>query len=236
MAGVPECPSIEVLSRELAARLPGGATIQVTYPGDPPSALALVQQLMAQSSAALAPLAPAFSTIRTVLAVVEWAQSVPLVIANPPEFAEKTQELIDAAADMASLAPPLSVPAMVVSLLDVLIAMLEGMVTEMQGIIDYQARIADAQSVLDGLGAGGNEAIQGAITCATSHVDSMMLNFDESMSSAGGFIDLINLFMALIGLDPVPDLGKLDDDPTGSIEALGVMIDTIKVVRSAIPL
>lgn len=233
MAQLPECPTVDVIARELIARLPGGANVQIAYPGDPPSPLALVQQMMAQASAAMAPLSPAFTTINTVTAVIEFCKSV--VTLNPVEIAEALQTLIDAAAEMASLAPPLSVPAMVVSMLDILLTMLDGMVTELQSIIDYQARIADAQAILDSL-PQGNAAIEAAISCANVQIEWKQQNLDESLSSAGGFVDLINLFMSLIGLDPISGLGELDEDSADAIDTLSDLINTIRTIREAIPL
>lgn len=235
MVAAIECPQVEVVDRDLCVTFPGGARVCVQYPGNPPSLLALVQQLMAQATAGMAPLQPAFSAINAILAIVEWAKSVPLLIVDPVEFAEKTQELIDAAAEVASLAPPLSVPAMIVSMLDVLLTMLEGMVAELQAILDYKQRIADAQAVLDTL-VDGNTAIEEAIACANQILDGQLQSLDEAMGSAGGFIELVNRFMSLIGLDPIPDLSDLPEDPSGAIETMEETITTIQGIRAAIPL
>jgi len=229
-----DCPATTVVDRDVCVDLPGGVSVCAQYPGTPGSSLDLIQQLMAQSSAAMAPLSPTFTTINTVLAVVEWAKSVPLLVVAPDEFAEKTQDLIDAAAALAGLAPPLSVPSMLVSMIDVLITMLDGIVVELQNIAAYQNRIDAAQAILDGL-EGGNTAIAGAITCAGTQLDAQMSNLDEALSSANGFITLVNVFMQLIGLDPMGSLGSLGDDPTGSITALGITVSTLQTIRGTIP-
>jgi hypothetical protein len=237
MAIVPPlpCPDRDPIPRDLCVNLPGGARICVAFPGVVSSNLALVEQMMAQAGAAMAPLAPAFTTINVVLAVVEFAQKIPLLIANPPEFAEALQNLIDAAAELAGIAPPLSIPAMVASMIDVLIVFIQGAIDELATVVTQLQRIASAQAILDNL-PSGNVDIELAIGCANNLVDSQLVELQERLASGGAFIEIINLFMQLIGLDPVSPIPGLDEGAEDAIETLQDVVSVLEGVRAAIPL
>jgi hypothetical protein len=235
MAIVPPlpCPDRDPIPRDVCIQMPGGARICVNFPGVISSNLALVEQMMAQAGAAMAPLAPAFVILNTVTAVIDFCKSVATL--NPVEIAEALQKLLDSAAEMAGLAPPLSVPVMLLSMLDVLILFIQGAIDELQTVVAQLQRIASAQAILDNL-PDGNVDIELAITCADNLIQSQLTELSERLASGGAFIELVNLFMAMIGLDPVSPIPGLDAGAEDAVESLEEVVRVLEGVRNSIPL
>lgn len=228
------CPEQTPIERHVCVQLPGGAEVCVVFPGIVSSNLALIEQLMAQSAAAMAPLAPAFTVINVVTAIVEFCQAIPELITNPPGFAEALQKLIDSAADLAGIVPPLSIPVMVASMVDVLILFMQGMVDEIETVAEQIQRITSAQAILDNL-PNGNIDIELAIECADDLVNSRLQDLQNRLASGGSFISLINLFMQMIGLNPIEPPAGVELDVTEMVESLENVIKVLVGVRRAIP-
>jgi hypothetical protein len=89
----------------------------------------LSKQLMAQANAALAPLVPVFNVIDTVLALFQAVKAIPDAITHldPTKITDALPDVAQKASKLLAIVPQLSVPLMIVGLIDVLLAFLGGL-------------------------------------------------------------------------------------------------------------
>lgn len=223
------CPDIEVADRDKCVRLPGGIAICATPIGEFPTNGQIARSLIGQANSALAPLIPIFNIIEAVLSVVDFAKTVPEVISNPKAVVDALEKVIETAAALASLIPQLSIPLAIIDLLDLLICALKAIRDDLTAIIAMQLKIAAAQAQ-----AAENPTLLVQITCAQGKLDAVLASTKANIQPLGRFINIINIFMSLIGLDPIP-LVELGDDASEALDALDPIIDTLETIRNAIP-
>jgi hypothetical protein len=223
----------KVVERDLSLRLPGGGLIQVQYPGsDFPNGLQLAMQLMAQSSAATAPLAPIFDIIGAVMAIKDFAEAVPNLITDPPAVAEAIVKVVETTAALAQVVPPVSVPALILDAVDLMISTVDGMIEEVRSLADLQSRTASAQSLMEST---GNVTLQEAIDCAEEILGARQENLDQMIASTGGFVALANAMGELVGLPALPALDALPSDLGEAEEALSDVQTVLGAIRVLIP-
>ncbi len=229
------CVELTVTPQNLSLTFPGGAELSTQLPDvGIPDPMQLSKQLMAQANAAMAPLVPVFNVIDTVLALFKAVKAVPDAITslNPGKITEALPDLAKKASKLLKLVPQLSVPLMIVGLIDVLLTFLDGLSGQLRAIIDQQARIQQAATRAAEL---GNVQLQAVVDCAKGHVDVQMQNLAESTAPVNRLIALINVFMELIGLPKLPDLANLGSDAAAALEPLEHMVKTLKDIRKTIP-
>lgn len=229
-----ECPELATLERDLRALLPGGVLLQVQIPSIDVSGIELALQMMQQLSSAAAPLTPVFNIIGAVLAIKEFTDTFTSFPPDPTALANAIQEIIEKTAALAQLVPQLSVPLMVLGMLDAILALLAGIIEELEALVALQERIANAQLIVD---LTGNEALLEAISCAQSLLGARQTNLENALGPASTFIGLINAFGELIpGFPVVPDIGELPPDAGDAIDAVEDLITLLQAVRDTIPI
>jgi hypothetical protein len=185
---------------------------------------------------ALAPLAPFFTTIDVIAALVEVVKAVPDAISVPPQ----PQKLGDAlvalgpkVAKLLELLPPLSLPLLALRLTDVLIAALS----------DLRGKLARLVAELDGVAkvTARGRALQDAnllsiAVCLETNIGIEAANVGKSFASLGRLLGMLDLFLGMIGGPDMPDLSRLSGKPLRDVLApLSLFIDTLVTVRKAIP-
>ena len=230
------CIQMKVGKQDLCVSFPGGAEMCVQMPSvSVPDPSELAKQLMAQANAALAPLVPVFNIIDVVIAMFNCVKAIPDALGPPPDpskLAKCMPELAQKASKLLKLIPQLSVPFMVVGLIDVLIAFLEGMHNQLKAVIAAQVRIAAAATRAAEL---GNVQLTTIVDCANANIEAQMTNLGESAAPVNRLIGLINLFMELAGLPKLPDLSNLGPDAQAAVGVLDTLVEQLKTARSAIP-
>src|SRR5678815_369736 len=113
------------------------------------------------------------------------------------------------AARIAAIVPQLSVPLMILGLIDALLAFLGGLSGQLRAIIDQQARIQKAENRAAEL---GNAQLQPVADCSKHQVSAQLQSLAESVAPVNRLISLINVFAQLAGLGPLPDLSDLGTD------------------------
>lgn len=226
-----DCPTVASSGEPLSVRFPGGVTITASLPGVQAPSLKLAQQLMAQASGALAPLAPVFNIIGALTALKDFVQAL---VTNPFDLADAAADLFEKLGALASLVPALSVPALVLDLLDVIIAYLAGVSSTLEALGAQQGRIDTASAVaerddLDGL--------RQAVECAEEQLAGVLENLQATAGPVDSLISLINLFVGLVpGLPEIPSLGDLGDDLSTAADTISDLTKALQTVRDAIPL
>lgn len=229
------CVPIGEMPPELCITLPGGFEV-CAQPGSlPPSLFEYAKLALGAANSAMAPLGPIFTIIETVTAIQKCLTAIPGILGPPPNPAkllEALQELAEKVEKLLKLLPQLSVPLMVVQLLDVIIATIDGAASELASIARLVARIEQAELLV-----GQAPGLASMITCARSSKDTQIANIERAFASINPIIQLINTLGALAGLKPIPAFdGALPADPSPAILSLRATADSLRVVRSAIPI
>lgn len=227
------CVMATVGDQSVTVRLPGGATLQPMISVPFPTNLQIVKNLLSQASSALAPLLPVFNIIDAIIAIKDFASSVPELIVNPPAVVEAITNLVEKVAALASLIPQLSVPLLIVDLVGVVILALQGLVTELQAIVEQLERIEAARQIAQD---EGNVALLEMTICADDLLASVQENLSNSLGPLNSLFSVINIFLELIGQDPIPTLDDLPDDPNEAIDTLNALVETLTIIRQAIPI
>lgn len=230
------CVELDVSIQGLSVTFPGGAELSVQLPTvSIPDPTELSKQLMAQANAALMPLVPIFNIMDVVLALFECVKAIPDSLGPPPDptkLAECIPNLAAKANKLLKLIPQLSVPLMIVGLIDVLITFLVGLRGQLKAIIDAQVRIALAATRAAEL---GNVQLQIVVDCANANIEAQMKSIGEGAAPVNRLIGVINLFMGLAGLEPLPDFANLGTDAQAALEPIDLIVAQLKTARSAIP-
>jgi hypothetical protein len=229
------CVELTVTPQRLSVIVPGGASLDPELPDlGPADPMRLAKQLLGQANAALAPLGPLFDLVDVGLALVEAVKAIPDAISHldPGKITDALPELGKKAGKLAPLVPQLSVPLMVVGLIDTLLAFLEGLVVELRALINQQVRI---QRAVDRAASLGSAQLQAVADCSKHHVDAQLQSLSESLAPVNRFIALLNVLGQLAGLGPLPTLSDLGADPAAALQPIADAAALLRQFRAAIP-
>jgi hypothetical protein len=229
------CVALTATTQHLSVTFPGGASLDPELPdlgfADP---MQLSKQLLAQANAALAPLAPVFNLIDVALALFNAVKAIPDAISHldPSKISDALPDLAEKAGKLAPLVPQLSVPLMVVGLIDTLLAFLGGLAGQLRALIDQQVRIQRAE---DRAAALGNAQLQAVVDCSKHQLSAQLASLAESVAPVNRLIALINVFAQLAGLGPLPDLANLGSDAASALRPIEDTVKLLQQIRAAIP-
>lgn len=229
------CVELTVHPQSLSVTFPGGASIDAQLPEvGVPDPMELSKQLLAQANAALAPLGPVFNLIDVALALFNAVKAIPDAISrlDPSKITEVLPDLTNKTARIAALVPQLSVPLMILGLIDALLVFLGGLAGQLRAIIDQQVRIQNAENRAAEL---GNAQLQAVVDCSKHHVSAQLQSLAESVAPVNRIIALINVFAQLAGLGPLPDMSSLGTDAAAALRRLDETVTALQEIRAAIP-
>jgi hypothetical protein len=229
------CVELTVSPQALSIAFPGGASLDAELPEvGVPDPIQLSKQLLAQANAALAPLGPVFNLIDVALALFNAVKAIPDAISHldPSKITDALPDLTNKANRIAALVPQLSVPLMIIGLIDTLLAFLGGLSGQLRAIIDQQVRIQRAENRAAEL---GNAQLQAVADCSKHQIAAQLQNLAESVAPVNRLIALINVFAQLAGLGPLPDLSNLGSDAAAALRALDDTVQALQEIRAAIP-
>jgi hypothetical protein len=229
------CAELTVTPQRLTVIVPGGASLDPELPDlGPADPMRLSKQLLAQANAALAPLGPVFDLVDIALALVEAVKAIPDAISHldPGKITDSLPQLAEKAGKLAPLVPQLSVPLLVVGLIDTLLAFLEGLVVQLRALIGQQVRIQRAAERAASL---GNAQLHAVADCSRHHVDAQLHSLSESLAPVNRFIALLNALGQLAGLGPLPTLSDLGVDPAAALQPIADTTKLLQQLRAAIP-
>lgn len=234
MAIVIECPSLNVSPQGLLIRTPGGGELSVMTPIITPNGLQVAKPFLGQVNAALSPLIPVFNIIDAILSIKDCIGAVPKAITSlsPKPITDCISDLAEKTAKLANLIPQLSVPLMIVDIVDALISTLNGVIDELEAIVVQEAKIAAASTVAS---QPGNEALASIVQCSTDVVAVQKQGLAEGFGPLNSLIGVLNLFLELIGLSPLPNLADLPEDSQEAIDSLRSVVGLLETLRDSIP-
>ena len=220
---LPICIEIPEIPDPLNLTLPGGVQIERI-------------NLMEVIQPALTPLVPIFDIIDTVVAVFNCIKAIPDTLGPPPDptvLAACLPDLAEKVAKLLKLIPQLSLPLLIVGLIDLvidtlrqarsLLLHLQQQIVQILGAIDRATNLEDA-------------GLMAIAQCAQANVAQEAANVGKALASLGKLIGLINLFMGMVGGPEIPDLSDLAGRPLDDvIPPIDAIIETLQNARAAVP-
>jgi len=236
---VPECITIPTLPPPKEITFPGGATLsQVLAAGSEiPDPLDSVTNLLAQANAGLAPLVPVFNILDTVIALFNCVKAIPDSLGPPPDptkLAECIPDLAKKVDELLKLIPQLSVPLLVVGIIDCIIEFLKGIKQQLEAIIERLIEIANAATRASEL---GDAQLQLVVECAEDNINIQLEAMQQSFEPINKLIAVLNIFLGLLGLPEVPELGSLIEsgNPEAALQPLDDTVKLLTDIRNAVP-
>jgi hypothetical protein len=229
------CVALNVTPQNLSVTFPGGASLSAQLPDlGFPDPMQLSKQLMAEANAALAPLTPVFNLIDVVLALYQAVKAIPDAISHldPGKITDALPDVARKASKLLPLVPQLSVPLMVVGLIDTLLAFLGGLSAQLRALVDHQARI---QRAADRAAQLGSAQLQVVVGCARDQVDAQMTSLAQSFGALNQLVALVNVSAELAGLPGIPALPELGADAADALQPLDDVVHLLQTFRAAIP-
>lgn len=239
-------PSIDPSLATLSLNFPGGVTIVPPVTSDIQDALAVSRAMLGQLSTALAPLAPIFNLIKFAQDVLGLATALKDALGPPPDPSKLISAIEKLAVDvdkLVSLAPALSLPVLMKSILHLLISTLVGIRGKMQVLISVANSIASSAAradVLRGLAGGAGQFAAGqldlSVECAREGLTAQLQGLTQGLGPLGELLGIINGFTQPIGLPPIAAVGSFDlEDPSVNIAPLDDAISVLTAVQAALP-
>jgi hypothetical protein len=217
---LPICKLLDELPDPFEITLPGGISIERI------NLMEVIQPL-------LAPLMPVFNIIDTLVAIVNCIKAVPDVITDPTAIGACLKELGEKIAKLLKLVPQLSLPLLLIQLIDLLIATLDQARSELNHLQQQMEQITGAIDRAKDLDDAG---LMSLAQCAQANIAQEAANVGKALASLGKLIGLINLFLGMVGLPEIPDLSDLAGRPLDEVvEPLNALVTQLKAARDAIP-
>lgn len=214
----------------VSIRFPGGIRMSGQLPNvAPATSLENAAIALGRMTGGLGPLGAVFALIEAVIAIKDFAEAVPGLIVDPTPVVEAIEKLVAAISKLLQLVPQLSIPILVFDVVVAVIALLEGLLEEISALAAQLARIEAAEALVD-------EApeLEPILVQARADVKTSMENLEAMLAEVGAILGVVNGFASAIGLE-LPIGGSIGSDPTSAVPILEELVETLTVVRDAIP-
>jgi hypothetical protein len=228
------CPPIPTSPGTVQIRLPGGAIVTVQPPTPNADLTAIMNSALASVQPALAPLQPVFSVIDAALSIFEAVKSVPEAITklSPKPIITAISDAAEKVGKLLSLVPQLSVPIMIVDLIDVILKVIDSAIAQLEFIVVQQTNATASRNRANDLGL---QTLLDIVDCVEAQIAQNQSNLGSMFSTVDDLIGVMNLLLGLIGLEPIPTIGDLGADAAGAIDSLRDAIELLKNIRDLIP-
>jgi hypothetical protein len=192
--------------------------------------------LMEVIQPALTPLVPFFDVIDTIVAVFNCIKAIPDTLGPPPDptvLAACLPELAEKVNKLLKLIPQLSLPLLIVGLIDLVIDTLVKARTE---LLHLQQQMLQILGVIERATNLEDAGLMAIAQCAQANVAQEAANVGKSLAALGKLIGLINLFMGMVGGPEIPDLSNLAGRPLDDVIApIDAIVESLEAARDAVP-
>lgn len=220
---LPICLEIPEIPDPFSLTLPGGINIEHI-------------NLMEVIQPALTPLVPFFDVIDTIVAVFNCIKAIPDTLGPPPDptvLAACLPDLAEKVNKLLKLIPQLSLPLLIVGLIDLVIDTLIKARTE---LLHLQQQMLQILGVIDRATNLEDAGLMAIAQCAQANVVQEAANVGKSLAALGKLIGLINLFMGMVGGPEIPDLSNLAGRPLDDVIApIDAIVESLEAARDAVP-
>jgi hypothetical protein len=222
---------------ELCVKFPGGATLCTSIDVDTGDLGAIIKGFMGELNAGMAGLAPFFTMLDVIVAIVDCVKAIKEAVAgtppDPTKIVQCLPNLVEALDKLLSLHPALSIPGFIKSVLLALITGLQGLRNELSALIAQELRVAAAEFRGAEL---GNIQLVAIADCARNQLDASFVNLNASLTPMRRIMGLINALLKLANLPciqmPIEDLLGISEE---ALEPIDAAIEFLELVRSVIP-
>jgi len=220
---LPICIEIPEIPDPFNITLPGGISIEHI-------------NLMEVIQPALTPLVPFFNIIDTIVAIFNCVKAIPDTLGPPPDptaLAACLPDLAEKVNQLLKLIPQLSLPLLIVGIIDLIIDTLNQARTE---LMHLQQQVQQILGVIDRATDLDDAGLSAIAQCAQANVAQEAANVGKSLAALGKLIGLVNLFLGMVGGPEIPDLSNLAGRPLDDVvEPLDAIVDVLKTARDAVP-
>ena len=232
---MPEIPEIDDIC------FPGGFCLSYVWDGIAkiPTAADMSTDFFSQIGPAMAPMKPFFDMLDTVLQIFKCVSAIPksIMTLNPGELLDCFPALAKLIDQLLKLIPQLSIPKMIKAILHNLAKLLRSIASELTYIQFQLQRIADG---IDRAAQLNDVKMNGFLVCAQKDLDDSVLSTAEALKGIGRIILLVNIFIGLIGAEPIPCFGSLISDNVADgfdvvIDLLTGLAKVLETMANAIP-
>lgn len=192
-----------------------------------------------QIGPAMAPLAPFFSVLDTVLAIYRCVQAIPDTITSldPSELLNCIPALAELIDKLLKLIPQMSIPKMIIAALKNLAYLIRAVAADLEYLKSQLQRIAD---MIDRAADLKDVKMNGFLVCAQDTIEGSAMSTAEALKGIGRMILLINIFIGLFGGEEIPCFGELMSEHLADgldviIDLLLALADIIQQIAEAIP-
>jgi hypothetical protein len=217
------CIHVPPLGEPFELTLPGGAQIQH---------LELADVLQP----ALTPLMPLFQIVDAIVALHKCTTAVVDALGPPPDpskLASCIPELAEKVAKLLGLVPQLSLPLMIIGIIDLLIRVL----SDVRGVLVHLAAELDAITrIIDRARELNDPNLLEVAGCVETSVQQEAANLGKQLASLGRLIGLTNLFLGMVGGPEIPDFSSLSGKPIQeAISPLDQLVTILQDARRMVP-
>ncbi len=204
---LPEIPSIDEIC------FPGGFCLSYIWDaiGKIPGLADMPMDFFSQIGPAMAPLAPFFNLLDTVLAIFRCLEAIGdfATSLDPTGIFECFPALAKLIDQLLKLIPLLSIPKMVKSIIRALAMLLRGIASDLRYIQSQVQRIID---MIDRAASINDATLDGLLVCSQKTVEDTVMSTAEALKGIGRIILLVNILMGLFGGPEIPCFGDLLGD------------------------
>ncbi len=224
MAGPLSCIVVPRIER-LELPLPGGAMIAGEF-----------RKLLDMAQPALAPLAPLFTVIETMTAIIAVLEAIPDALGPPPDPAKLSStlaDLKDKVERLVLLLPQAALPATLVAIVDILIAELQTVRRELLTLQLQAEQVRKTRMTADSL---VDAALSAIADCAEENINREASNLARALASLQSLLTVVGMFSALVGGPAPPSFSALEGQPLDAlIEPIDGLVEQLTTLRAAIP-
>lgn len=228
------CVQYSITPREICIRYPVGQQICATLPQlANPDLAELVAQLFSQLNSALAPLSPILDIIDIILAIVDCIKAIPeaIIKLDPTGLIECVPALLEAVNKILALLPQLSLPLMLIDIIDAFILYLQA---QANLLIQVAARIQAIANAALRAAEPGQFALSGVIDCINANFSVQIENLSSNNAPLNRIIGQINKFFEILGIPLMPCI-FFNVDPTIAAAQIQQLIDLLNSLKLLIP-
>lgn len=232
---IPKVPSVDDIC------FPGGFCLSYVWDGigKIPTGADIAIDFFSQIGPAMAPMKPFFDMLDTVLQIFKCLQAIPdaIMSLDPGKILECFPALAKLIDQLLKLMPQLSIPKMIRSILKNLAFLLRSIASEFRHIEKQLQKIARG---IDRAASLNDVKMNGFMVCAQNDLNESVLSTSAALKGIGRIILLVNIFIGLIGAEPIPCFGSLiesniDDGFDVVIDLLMTLADLLETMASVIP-
>ena len=222
------CIGSSASTGELCVSLPGGAELCASIPSAiPTTEIELAIDMMSKVNTALAPLNPLFDIAETVLTLAQIVKH--LALFEVEEAISKIAGLAEKIESLAKLAPPLSMPVLIIDVIDAIIRYLKATQAQIVRMQGYHERV---KSSLEASAETGFD-MEDIINCAEASLEDTLAHLGTQADPINRLIGLLNGFLQLLELPCIPSISAPTLDDT-FLDLMDTTIEYLEFLRGLI--